>query len=324
MFRLFVLALGATLAFAQSPSSGCGKSLPEGQELGGFYNATVNNRRFVIFIPPDYTISEPAPLIVSYHGGSRSPENQIDLDLFTDSKYNTDKMVVYPEGTSLSNCQASNTCAERYWSVDPRITADDVAFTQSILDIVQDTYCLDTNRFYASGKSQGGGVIGSIFACTPALSNAFAAFAPVSGAFYTPNVSPCESPFMFPIPCNPGRTNIPIIEFHGGQDDVISYNGSARRTGACLPNIPWWVESWAVRDGLGMTGETRQLADDTPNTTITQYGVQQQKGLVTHVFDAVIKHVWPSKSTNSDNNGVVAEFDATPIIIDFFDAHTLA
>lgn len=180
---------------------------------------------------------------------------------------------------------------------------------------------MDTARFFASGKSQGGGLIGNVFACDEKLSTTFAAFAPVSGAFYT-DTDPCEPPYEFEIPCEPGRLDVAMIEFHGGQDGTANYTGDERR-GQCLPNIPWWVESWAINNGLSTNGETEPLADNTPNTNITRYGTGDQRGLVSHVFDAIIGHDWPSTSVNSDNEGDVAEFDATPIIIDFFDGHSL-
>ena len=185
------------------------------------------------------------------------------------------------------------------------------------MEALHRTYCLDTDRLFASGKSQGGGLIGNILACDNTLSTTIAAFAPVSGAFYT-DAHPCEAPFEFQIPCSPGRHNVPMIEFHGGKDEIARYEGDQRR-GQCLPHIPWWVESWAVNDELSTDAETEQLADDTPNTTITRYG----GGLVSHVFDAVIGHDWPATTENTDNEGDVAEFDATPIIIEFFDAHPL-
>jgi poly(3-hydroxybutyrate) depolymerase len=184
-----------------------------------------------------------------------------------------------------------------------------------------DTYCLDTSRFFASGKSQGGGLIGNILACDETMSTTFAAFAPVSGAFYT-DADPCGPPYTFEIPCQPGRNDVPMLEFHGGRDDVVNYTGANQR-GSCLPDIPWWVESWAINDGLSTNGKTEPLADDTPNTNITRYGTGSKRGLVSHIFDAIIGHHWPSTSFNSDNNGAVAEFNATPIIIDFFDSHPL-
>lgn len=61
--------------------------------------------------------------------------------------------------------------------------SDDVGFTKQILDQLEEQYCVDTDRIYATGKSQGGGMVG-LLAADADLSMRFAAFAPVSGAFY--------------------------------------------------------------------------------------------------------------------------------------------
>ncbi|KAG9253079.1 carbohydrate esterase family 1 protein [Emericellopsis atlantica] len=324
MRTLQFLALGAisSLAAAWTPSPGCQlQGLPEGQTPGSFHNATVDGRRYLVFVPPEYAIGNPAPLVLSYHGGSRSPENQRDLDLLTDPDFNTHRMVVYPEGTPRPTCESDNTCYKRYWSVDPGIDADDKSFTRDILTAMKETYCIDTDAVHATGKSQGGGIVGSTLACDADLAHTFAAFAPVSGSFYT-DVDVCEPPYEFEIPCDPHRHDVPMLEFHGGQDTTVAYSGASRR-GVCLPNIPYWVEQWAVNDGISHEVETTPLAADTPNTYITRYGRGRKKGLVTHVLAENIAHDWPSTRTNSDNEGAVAEFDATPLILHFFDEHPL-
>uniref|UniRef100_A0A0B7JRU3 feruloyl esterase n=1 Tax=Bionectria ochroleuca TaxID=29856 RepID=A0A0B7JRU3_BIOOC len=307
MARLAFLILSAlaTLVSAQSASAGCGRALCNGQEPGGFYEAFVNNRRYFVSIPLRYSISKPAPLIVSYHAGSRDVQRQVKLDQFTNPKYNTDKLVVYPEGLSKN------------------FTANDTEFTRSILNEVQDLYCIDKNRIFAAGKSQGAGLVGRLLACERTLSQIFAAFALVSPLLYT-DVKPCMEPYTFPIPCSPGRTDVPIIEFHGGRDVAANYRGDyARRPGQCLPSVPWWIETWVRSNELDTKGNTTQLAADTPTTNITKYGFGDKEGLVTHVFDSELGHHWPSKSKNSDNKGIPAKFEATPMILDFFDVHPL-
>lgn len=102
----------AAAVAARTHSAGCGSPLPDGQEPGSHHDAFIGDRRYVVFIPPEYSISNPAALILSYHGGSQSPENQINLDLFTSEMYNTDKLVVYPEGTSRPDCEEDDTCAK--------------------------------------------------------------------------------------------------------------------------------------------------------------------------------------------------------------------
>lgn len=126
--KLFIgLSAHAGAVAARASSAGCGSPLPDGQEPGRFHDAFIGDRRYVVFIPPEYSIGDPAALILSYHGGSQSPENQIDLDLFTSEKYNTDKFVVYPEGTSRPDCDEDDTCA--------KVRVADLSYLETSVDI---------------------------------------------------------------------------------------------------------------------------------------------------------------------------------------------
>lgn len=202
------------------------------------------------------------------------------------------------------------------WQGVPGVDVDDVAFTTAILDHLQDTYCIDSSRIFATGKSDGAGFV-NVLACDANLSARIAAFAPVSGAFYI-NTSPCHASTVT-IPCSASRKDIPFLEFHGGNDTTIAYTGGARK-GECLPTIPHFIQQWAVRDGLGSKNTSSPLAE---NTTRYKFG----DGLVQHIFDSVIGHDWPSTQPNDDNQRSghhVASFNATPIILDFFNSHPLA
>jgi poly(3-hydroxybutyrate) depolymerase len=152
------------------------------------------------------------------------------------------------------------------------------------------------------------------------LSKRIAAFAPVSGAFYIDTL-PCASDSVS-IPCNSGRTDVPLLEFHGGNDTTISYQGGERKN-ECLPSIPHFIKQWAVRDGLGSKNVTSSISS---NTVSYKFGTGAKSGLVEHIYDAVIGHDWPSTEPNSDNQKAghhVASFNATPIILEFFKKHPL-
>lgn len=160
--------------------------------------------------------------------------------------------------------------------------------------------------------SDGGGFC-NILACDPTLSTRIAAFAPVSGAFYINESSSTScSPNSITIPCNPGRSKIPIIEFHGSEDSTIPYGGGARN-GACLPSIPHWAQEWALRDGLDATNVTTNLTSD---TLVYTFGGGSESGLVTLVTDFSLGHDWPSSV--QVGNPDLASFNATPVIIEFF------
>lgn len=105
------------------------------------------------------------------------------------------------------------------------------------------------------------------------------------------NDTKCE-PVKIEIPCNASRTNIPMLEFHGGMDNTINYTGEGRRE-ECLPSVPHWIREWAKRDGLSVKNESVPL-NGTNDTTVYEWGSGKEKGLVKHVFDESIKHDWPS------------------------------
>lgn len=184
----------------------------------------------------------------------------------------------------------------------------------------QKRYCIDTNRIYAAGKSNGGGFT-NMLACDSQLSTQIAAFAPVSGAFYVPGSTDtdCQAQTIT-IPCNPGRNSIPVIEFHGRADKTIPYSGGGRR-GECLPTIPHWVREWSKREGYGLKNKTTSLYDG--KVTKYEYGGDAGKlGIVTHYLTIGLGHDWPSTQPNDDNSHGTY-YNATPIIMDFFRKYTL-
>lgn len=200
------------------------------------------------------------------------------------------------------------------------MTTNDIQFTTDILDLVQSQYCIDPNRISATGKSDGAGFC-NVLACDPKLSGRIAAFAPVSGAFYV-NELPCV-PQDVKFSCHSSRKNIPMLEFHGGNDSIINYEGGERKN-ECLPSIPHFIQQWAIRDGLDLHNVTAPVSQ---NTVSFKFGRGSSSGLVEHIFDSVIGHDWPSTTPNADNQEPghqVASFDATPIILDFFSNHPLS
>ncbi|OAA75123.1 carbohydrate esterase family 1 protein [Akanthomyces lecanii RCEF 1005] len=264
-------------------------------------------RSFLLWVSPKYNSKNPATVILSYHGGNKNANDQLELDGFTKANANAASIVVYPQGIN------------DFWEGVPGDTVNDVRFTNDILDYLEKKYNVDTTRIYASGKSDGGGFC-NVLACDANASKRIAAFAPVSGAFYV-DTSPCH-PDTVKLPCNPGRKNLPFIEFHGGNDTTIHYAGGTRKE-ECLPAIPHFIQQWAVRNGLGLQNQTSKIADHTTSYT---FGTGASAGLVRHVFESDIGHDWPSTSPNADNSRKdhhVASYDATPIILDFFSKHSL-
>lgn len=132
------------------------------------------------------------------------------------SKY----VIVYPqgvEGTSGAAWQGPS-----YANPD----VDDVQFVADLLEHMKSNYCIDTDRVYASGKSNGGGFVDTL-ACSD-TGDQFAAFAMAAAALYTDTSK--ES-------CSKKRA---ILESHGDADNTIPYAGGTG-SGGQLPDVGKWV-----------------------------------------------------------------------------------
>jgi poly(3-hydroxybutyrate) depolymerase len=172
---------------------------------------------------------------------------------------------------------------------------------------------VDSSRIYANGKSNGGGLTG-LLACDPTLSTTIAAFAPVSGAFYVDGDTG-----KYP-KCKASRHDIPILEFHGWIDNVISYEGGPDKSDrGSTVSIVEWVNGWAKWDGFdAATNVTTSVCDDNyPQVLMHSWDDQ-----VIHYNISNYKHWWPT-SYGDDDTKVTTCFDATKIIMDFFDKHSL-
>ncbi|KID91713.1 hypothetical protein MGU_01683 [Metarhizium guizhouense ARSEF 977] len=311
---LFTLIGASALPSEGSPAlpPGCYNPLPKGQLTGRVSTIHIKSggkrRTFLLSIPPEYHSDTPAAAVLSYHGGGRTAEDQLKLDQLTNPEFNSAAIVIYPQGI------------DETWQGVPGATTDDIRFTSDILDHVQDQYCIDPARISATGKSDGGGFC-NLLACDPGLSSRIAAFAPVSGAFYIDS-RPCR-PKTVEFPCHPSRADVPFLEFHGGKDTVISYQGGSRKK-ECLPAIPHFIRQWASLDGLETDNTTTRVSQ---NTVLYTFGQGSKAGLVEHVYDSAIGHDWPSTVPNVDNKKRghhVASFNATPMILDFFAKHPLS
>lgn len=116
-----------------------------------------------------------------------------------------------------------------------------------------------------------------------------------------------------------------------------------------MPTIPHWIQTWAVRDGLGSTNQSSAVPNALKGSNAVRYefGTGSNQGLVTHIMDGTVSskgvggriiqtaadsdfqkigHDWPSTVLNDDakgNHDPAASFNASSIILEFFAAHPL-
>jgi poly(3-hydroxybutyrate) depolymerase len=183
-------------------------------------------------------------------------------------------------------------------------------FLATLLPQLQSELCIDQKRIYAAGKSLGGGMTDAL-ACDPNLGPQFAAFAPVSGAFYWDNDLNYTS-------CNPGlRSKTPMLEFHGLNDTRIPYTGGTSHE-TNIPSIADWAKRWVSRNGCDNVGPSVEKLYGGNVKKIEYQGCEVQHWVING-----LKHAWPSTEPNFDNSQGTY-LNATPIILDWFRNHTLS
>jgi polyhydroxybutyrate depolymerase len=261
--RAWVLtALAAALAFAAW--SGSSPAAPTHGAAGacggaGAGSTTLtlsiggHSRTVVVHVPSDYKGSTKVPLVLNMHG---SGSTAVDQELFTgmDATANADGFIVaYPQGLIPDGAGFD-------WNVPgvplvggrsvPAHSANDVAFLTQLVGVLEQRYCINPSRVYATGFS-GGARTASQLACD--ASKVFAAVAAVSG-------------LRRPSPCPTGRP-MPIIAFHGTADPVDPYNGHGQLYWTY--SVAQAAADWAQQDGCSTHPATSKPQK---TVTLTAYG----------------------------------------------------
>ncbi len=288
---------GVANAAPTSPNevAGCGTTGVHGGS--NIARSTVINgqtRTYRIHVPAGYNSHAAVPLILAFHG-----RNEKSTSFETYSKLSTlPAAVVYADGLPGRGGQRS-------WQSAPYANpkADDVEFTRAILRDSYRTLCVDTNRTFAVGRSNGGGLI-ALLACR--IPNKFAAFAAVSGAFYPESTRSCVK--------SPG---VSVLEFHGTADPVIHYNGG-RRFDEVLPSVPSWLSTWTRK---------ADCLDAPIEVPVNQFVTRVDWPFCSPVGTEIVHyritggtHRWPG-SAGGRHGGVSDSIDATGLIWDFFRWH---
>jgi polyhydroxybutyrate depolymerase len=249
--------LAAVLAFAAW--SGSSPAAPAHAAAGGCGGAGAgsttltlsiggHSRTVIVHVPSAYKGSTKVPFVLNMHGSGSTAKDQ---ELFTgmDATANADGFIVaYPQGLIPDGTGFD-------WNVPgvpliggkpvPAHAANDVAFLTQLVGVLEQRYCINPSRVYATGFS-GGARTASQLACDS--SKVFAAVAAVSG-------------LRRPSPCPTGRP-VPIIAFHGTADPIDPYDGHGQ---------PYWTYSvaqaaadWAQQDGCSTRPATSK-----PQATVT-------------------------------------------------------
>jgi len=207
-------------------------------------------RRYLLHAPAS---TGAMPLVLAFHGGSETPENQEEISNF-DALSDRDRVIVaYPEGIDKSWNDGRGTTAAAKKGVD------DVGFAKAIVEDVAKTHAVDRTRVYATGPSNGGIFVNRL-ACEAA--DTFVAVAPVIGTIATK---------LAPI-CHP-TASVAIVGVQGVADPVVPFGGGDVGGTLKATSAGGLVESSRATQELW-----RSLNGCTANATSTPLPVRAQDG----------------------------------------------
>jgi polyhydroxybutyrate depolymerase len=178
---------------------------------------------------------------------------------------------------------------------------DDVAFLSELIDSLSAEYGIDPGRVYATGFSNGAGMV-SRLACE--RENKIAAIAMVSGGMSHLAARRCRT----------GRA-IPILVMHGTKDRIVPYDASVREL---LP-------AWTTRDACPAPPEITYLPDTDPTdgtrVRVDRYGgCNESSEVILYAIEGG-GHTWPGGDTwrsTAEAGATSRDFDAAAAIWDFF------
>lgn len=186
-----------------------------------------NTREYDVQIPISYDGATALPLVFDLHGYTSNKDQQKAVSGFADLAEDEGFVVVRPNGFGgLRSWNAGDFCCGQAQNQG----LDDVGLILAIIDEVAATTCIDPQRIYATGISNGG-ALSHRLACEAA--DVFAAVAPVA---YPIDRDPFDQ-------CAPSRP-IAVMHSHGRADIIVPYDGSLTQ-----PSTPESFAYWAATNG---------------------------------------------------------------------------
>ena len=275
-------ATTTTPAEVTNPNAACDRQsdLPLGDDLY-FRDVGSTGRQYQLYIPASYRVARPVPLILDFHAYRSDP--------LMEGSFNGFETVAEKAGFVLARPQAESGS----WSL---YDGNEVEYVEAVLGDARSVVCVDPDRIYATGMSQGGQFATELTCRLPAT---FAAVASVAV-------------FDHPVGCSPEPT--PVIAFTG-RNDAIYDLADGLSAGIFESANPEWppdarpgplkaeAEAWAVTNGCKSRAIVTDAGQGLERWT---YGCPKHFEVVVFVHDG--GHVWPAPGlilqlqSNSDSD----------------------
>lgn len=253
---------------------------------------------YILHIPSSYTGAEQTPLVLLFHGFSMGSRLMLDVTAFG--------ALADSEGFIVASLQGAGD-PPRWGGLPPVQGAQDLGFVKDVLDKLQADLCINPDRVFAAGYSNGGGMT-QLVACE--MAGRIAAVGVVAATYQS---------------C-PGRS--PVIAFHGIADPIVPFDGGENppeRGGGIFPPVRRSVSEWAVSLGCDGLATISKVSTNVELSTYHNCTVGDGEALLYAVVGG--GHTWPGAAIELPAQLVgitTQEVDATALMWEFFRTHPLA
>ena len=241
-------------------------------------------REYIVYVPAVYNGSSPVPLLFNFHGYGMSANSQMSYGNMRAVADTAGFILVYPQGTLFWGSPHWNVGS---WTIGS--TADDIGFTEAMIDTLSANYNIDLNRVYSCGYSNGG-YFSFELACQ--LSAKIAAIGSVGGTMSTETYNSC----------NPSHPT-PVVTIHGTDDATVSYSGGKPENSESLSDVNTY---WANYNNTIVSPVVSTLPNinttDGSTVELSLYNNGDNCTSVEHYKVIGGDHDWPGSWGNMDIN----------------------
>ena len=263
-------------------------------------------RSAIVHVPPSYDPRKPMPVVLVYHGASMNAKSMVYLTNLNETADKEGFIAVYPNGTGIGDFLVWNAGGQTL------NVADDVAFTNKLLDDLESVFRVDKKRVYACGMSNGGMMC---YRLAAELSDRIAAIAPVSGTTCVNDVKP--------------KRAVPIVHFHGTDDFLVPMDGPNKNLPLLIrfQSLDSTIQTWLKCNRCKETPDVKELpnlaADKLPVTRKVYAAEKNGADVVVYTIDGG-GHTWPGMGRHAPFLGKTTfNISANELMWEFFKRHSL-
>lgn len=296
MKRLFLLGLQLVLWVA-----GSWAAAPEQQ----FIDVDGEQRTFLLHVPSSADLSKPVATVMVLHGAMMNGSmvrSMSGMDEMADEK---GFIAVYPDGTGTGAFKSWNAGGVAKAMAK---TADDSRFISLLIDKLIAENGANPDRIFITGISNGGMMCYRL-ACE--LDGKIAAIAPIAGTLAVEDCQP--------------RMPIPIIHFHGTDDNFVPYGGPNEKTPKffTFKSVDETLAFWREKNRCDSEGAAETLPDTVDDgTTVERITYKPMEGgaPIVHLKIMGGGHAWPGRKGMEGIIGKSSmDISANRLLWDFFE-----